>query len=54
MREYTPEFKPGISEHLQQNLWWAGVGVFCGFIWGLAFTVIFLRDLICPAKNLLF
>ncbi len=47
-KEYIPElYPPRISESLQRGLWWLGVGLFCGWIFGVVFTVIFLRGVIC-------
>jgi len=34
-------YEPRISEDLQKALWWIGIGIFCGFVWGFALGVIF-------------
>jgi len=38
---------PVISERLQRTLFILLCGGFCGFVWGVVFTVIFLRGVIC-------
>jgi len=41
-QEYKPElYPPRISEKVQMGLWWAGIGIFCGFVWGFAIGVMF-------------
>jgi len=41
MPEYKPElYKPVISETMQIALWYLGIGIFCGFVFGFTLGVI--------------